>query len=102
MTTHDEIINDIKGWNNRYILDKNYFIKENNKLTNFESYTISASMPMDSNPFGIDTNILIKNTLKNEILQNINKRVMIQLFSSKYFEYLDLTSKNHFRIRQTQ
>ena len=65
------------------------FCKINNNLTSFQKYSISAAVSNSVFIEGIDRELFLFSTLKNELTQNVYKNILRDLFKSKNVDFFD-------------
>lgn len=79
-------------------IDRSILLQEwmtfNGNLTNFEKRKISIpfNMAQLSSIKNLDSSKIVANAIKNEIIQDITKKITKELFNTKKFDYIDIRS----------
>jgi hypothetical protein len=89
------------------LFDINPLMKIGKNLTNFQRFQFSVALidPSSMSSLGLDIEEKTFSVIKNELVMDLNKRVLKDVFNTRKFEYLDLRpsgSLMYTNVHQTQ
>lgn len=89
--TYDDIVDSINSGETN-LFDINPLMKIGKNLTNFQRFQLSIALvdPSSMSVFGLDVEEKTFSVIREELMVDLNKRVLRDIFNTPKFEYLDL------------